>query len=108
MDKQINWNNLIEKQRELQFSGSILVSEHGKTILSESFGYAMYSEKVENQPHTRFSIASGSKIFTALAICKLVEEGKITFDTKIIHCLDIDFPYFDDEITIHHLLTHTA
>ena len=37
-----------------------------------------------------------------------MEEGKIAFDSKIVDCLDIDFPYFDEEITIHHLLTHTA
>lgn len=108
MDKQISWNRLAKRQQELQFSGSIHVQKSGKTIFSNSFGYAIHSEKIINQTHTRFSIASGSKIFTAIAICKLVEEGKLTFDTKINNCLDIDFPYFDKEITIHHLLTHTS
>ncbi|MFC4025492.1 serine hydrolase domain-containing protein [Oceanobacillus longus] len=108
MDKQISWNSLAKKQQELQFSGSIHIRKSGEKILSDSFGYAIHSEKIANQPHTRFSIASGSKIFTSVAICKLVEEGKITFDTKIINCLDIDFPYFDEGITIHHLLTHTS
>ncbi|RDW19650.1 serine hydrolase domain-containing protein [Oceanobacillus chungangensis] len=108
MDKQMNWNRLAKKQKELQFSGSIHVRKYGKTILSDSFGYAIHSEKIVNQTHTRFSIASGSKIFTSIAICKLVEEGKITFDNQIINCLDIDFPYFDEKITIHHLLTHTS
>lgn len=100
--------NLENKRQEIQFSGSIYACKSGKTIVSESFGYANYSGKIINQPHTRFSIASGSKIFTSIAICKLVEEGKITFDTKIMDCLDIHFPYFDEDITIHHLLTHTA
>jgi len=108
MNKQMSWNNIAKKQQEIQFSGSIYVCKSGKTIVSESFGYANHSGKIINQPHTRFSIASGSKIFTSIAICKLVEEGKITFDTKIINCLNIDFPYFDEEITIHHLLTHTS
>lgn len=108
MNKQLSWNNLIEKQQELQFSGSIHLRKKGKTILSDSYGYANHSEKIENQTNTRFSIASGSKIFTAIAICKLVEEEKITFDTKIVDCLNIKFPYFDEKITIHHLLTHTS
>ncbi|MBP2242904.1 CubicO group peptidase (beta-lactamase class C family) [Cytobacillus eiseniae] len=108
MNKQISWNGLAKIQQELQFSGSIHVRKSGKAIMSESFGYANRSEKIINEPHTRFSIASGSKIFTSIAICKLVEEGKISFDTKIINCLDIDFPYFDKEITIHHLLTHIS
>nr|WP_124220337.1 serine hydrolase [Aquisalibacillus elongatus] len=104
----MSWNSLFKKQKELQFSGSIHVRKSGNTMFSEGYGYAIHSEKIENQPHTRFSIASGSKIFTSVAICKLVEEGKIKFDTKIINCLDYDFPYFDEEITIHHLLTHTS
>lgn len=104
----MNLGNLLKTQKEMQFSGSIYVSKKGKMIVSEAFGYAHRPEKIPNQPHTRFSIASGSKIFTSIAICRLVEEGKITFDTKITDCLDIDFPYFDDEITIHHLLTHTS
>ena len=108
MDHQINRTSLSKKQQELQFSGSIHVRKSGKTIITEGFGYANRSDKITNQPHTRFSIASGSKIFTSIAICKLVEEGKLSFDTKIIDCLDIDFPNFDKDITIHHLLTHTS
>ncbi|ASV66953.1 serine hydrolase domain-containing protein [Cytobacillus kochii] len=108
MDKQTKWNSLTKKQQEVQFSGSICVQKHDRTIFTENFGYAIHSEKIKNHSHTRFSIASGSKIFTSVAICKLVEEGSITFDTKIIDCLDIEFPYFDKEITIHHLLTHTS
>jgi len=104
----VNRDRLSKKQQEIQFSGSIHVRKRGEIIVSEAFGYANYPEKIFNQIDTRFSIASGSKIFTAVAICKLVEEGKLTFDTKISVCLDIDFPYFDEDITIHHLLTHTS
>lgn len=108
LDKQTKWKSLTKMQQEVQFSGSICVRKHDRTIFTENFGYAIHSEKIKNHSHTRFSIASGSKIFTSVAICKLVEEGKIAFDTKIIDCLDIKFPYFDKEITIHHLLTHTS
>lgn len=108
MTKQMSWTSIEKKQQEIQFSGSIYACRSGRTLVSESFGYANLPEKIFNQPETRFSIASGSKIFTSIAICRLVEEGKLTFDTKIADCLDIDFPYFDEEITIHHLLTHTS
>lgn len=108
MNKQMSGNNIAIKQQEIQFSGNIYACKNGKTIVSESFAYANRSGKILNQTSTRFSIASGSKIFTSIAICKLVEEGKITFDTKIVNCLDIDFPYFNEDITIHHLLTHTS
>nr|WP_203334609.1 serine hydrolase domain-containing protein [Planococcus beigongshangi] len=108
MTTKMSLNSLAKKQQELKFSGSIHACKHGKTIMSASFGYANRPGKILNQPHTRFSIASGSKIFTSVAICKLVEEGKITFQTKLTDCLDIDFPHFDEEITIHYLLTHTS
>jgi CubicO group peptidase (beta-lactamase class C family) len=58
--------------------------------------------------NSRYGIASGCKLFTAIAICQLVEEGKISFDSKLSDCLTIDFKHFDDKVTVHHLLTHTS
>lgn len=98
---------LNEKQKELQFSGAYFVKTPSETLSGYS-GYSQRSEGIFNQVNTRFAIASGSKIFTAVAICMLIEKGKISFDSKLKDCLDIEFPYFDKEITIHHLLTHTS
>ena len=53
-------------------------------------------------------MASGCKIFTAVAICQLVEKGVLTFDTCLKECLEDSFPNFYEGITIHHLLTHTS
>ena len=72
------------------------------------YGFANRSEQIENSIHTRYGIASGCKLFTAIAVCQLVEEGLLSFETKLIDCLNIQFPNFDKDITIHHLLTHTA
>src|SRR5699024_12100183 len=66
------------------------------------------SDKIANQLDTRFAIASGCKIFTSVAICMLVEAGEFSFDSKLKEIIDIEFPNFDDDITIHHLLTHTS
>lgn len=107
MDKENKLDYLKKKQKELQFSGAYYAKSSNKT-LEGSTGFANFSEKIENQLNTRFAIASGCKIFTAVAICMLVDEGKISFDSKLKDCLDIDFPYFDRNITIHHLLTHTS
>ncbi|MGG3744864.1 serine hydrolase domain-containing protein, partial [Paenibacillus chibensis] len=70
--------------------------------------HANRSERILNHPHTRFGIASGCKIFTSVAICQLVQDGKLSFNTCVKDCLDEPFPYFDSNITIHHLLTHSA
>ena len=107
MRKQFIIEKLNEKQKELQFSGNVRVIQNSDSFTC-NFGYANLPEKLENKAHTRFGIASGSKIFTAISICQLVEQGKLAFDTKLNDCLAIDFLYFDKNITIHHLLTHTS
>ncbi|UJL46103.1 beta-lactamase family protein [Virgibacillus sp. NKC19-16] len=100
-------NKIRKIQDSIQFSGTFYAKsmEH---ILTGSYGFANRSEKIKNQTNTRYAIASGCKIFTSVAICQLVEKGKISFDTKVKNCLDIDFPHFDEGVTIHHLLTHTS
>ncbi|MGE6489635.1 serine hydrolase domain-containing protein [Paenisporosarcina sp. NPDC076898] len=93
---------------ENDFSGSVLVLESEKVLIDCSFGYANRAEKINNQSGTRYGIASGCKLFTAIAICQLVEERKLSFEAKLTDCLDVKFPQFDDNVTVHHLLTHTS
>ncbi|MDI2586345.1 serine hydrolase [Psychrobacillus sp. NEAU-3TGS] len=95
-------------QKEIGFSGSILVKQREQVLAKSSYGYANRADKLDNEISTRFGIASGCKIFTAVAISRLVEEGKLSFDSKLKECLDISFPNFNENITIHHLLTHTS
>lgn len=94
--------------KEVGFSGVVLLKEENEIILQEAFGLADRSNNLSNTLETRFGIASGCKLFTAIAICQLVEKGMLSFDTKLSDCLDIEFPHFNQDITIHHLLTHTS
>lgn len=95
-------------QEKIDFSGSVYVVQNDNILIKESFGYANRSEQIQNTSETRYGIASGCKLFTAIAICQLVEAGKITVDSMLGECLDFDFKHFDKNITIHHLLTHTS
>jgi CubicO group peptidase (beta-lactamase class C family) len=90
------------------FSGVVYVHEKGSIVFQMAFGMANRAESIPNSLHTRFAIASGCKIFTAVAVCRLVEQGKLTFDTRLRDCLDIPFPHFDANVTVHHLLTHSS
>lgn len=99
---------IILAQKESQFSGSILVSSESSSIIERSFGFANRSEELLNTVDTKFGIASGCKIFTAVAISQLVDAGKLAYDQKLKDCLSTTFSYFDESITIHHLLTHTS
>lgn len=104
----INLTDLISNiQSKNDFSGTVFVKDE-EMVLDLNFGYANRSEQRKNNSTTRFGIASGCKLFTAIAICQLVEEGKVSFDSKLSDCLDIDFQHFDKEVTVHHLLTHTS
>ncbi|MER2260562.1 MAG: serine hydrolase [Psychrobacillus sp.] len=95
-------------QKESQFSGSILLKQEDSVLVESTFGYANRSEQLNNTRDTRFGIASGCKLFTAVAICQLVDAGKLAYDQKLKESLSYSFPEFDESITIHHLLTHTS
>lgn len=94
--------------REIDFSGNVLVKRNEYVLQQISYGYSNRTHEVLNNEQTRFGIASGCKIFTAVAICQLVEKGQLSFDSKLSDVLDVTFPRFDESITVHHLLTHTA
>lgn len=107
MNSRESMSRIEEVQGNIQFSGTFYAKSK-ENVLTGNYGFANRSEKSDNQTNTRYSIASGCKIFTSIAICQLIEKGKISFDTKIKEFLNIDFPHFDEGITIHHLLTHTS
>ncbi len=97
-----------EKSENVEFSGVVYVKQGEEVLLESVYDYANRAEERLNNINTRFGIASGCKLFTAIGICQLVEEGILSFNTSLKDCLDISFPQFDERVTIHHLLTHTS
>ncbi|MFS0837107.1 serine hydrolase domain-containing protein [Paenibacillus sp. 1P03SA] len=90
------------------FSGTALAKNKEEIFAAFSGGYANRSEGILNRADTRFGIASGCKLFTAAAICQLVEKGQLSYDSKLRDCLPLKLEHFDQDITIHQLLTHTS
>lgn len=100
---------IIEEQKDPRpFSGVVMVRESGKIVFARGYGYANRAEKIANRVDTRFGIASGSKVFTAVAILQLIEAGKLDADTRLKNCLDVEFPSVHPNVTVHQLLTHTS
>lgn len=102
-----------EKVRELwdiihksQFNGAISIEYDANPLLSEGFGMANFEHQVPNTTKTRFRIASITKQFTAVAILQLVDRGLLKLHDPITLVLP-NFPN-GDQITIHHILTHTS
>ena len=100
-------NIIVEKINSLDdFYGVVSVKSENKILFEEAFGYADMVNKRKNNLNTRFGIASGAKLFTAISICKLVQEGKLSFETKLKEYVNID--NYDENITVEQLLTHTS
>ncbi|MGM0552122.1 MAG: serine hydrolase domain-containing protein [Bacteroidota bacterium] len=88
-----------------QFNGSVLVAEKGRVLYSRAVGFADFQEEEFLGPETIYNVGSVAKAFTAVAIMKLKEEGKLSYRDKVEKHLP-NFPYADVEI--HHLLVHTS
>ncbi len=95
--------------REDDFSGAILVARGDKVMFERTVGVADAAAKTKNGSATRFNMASGGKMFTAIGIAKLVEAGKLGWDTPLLDAVD-GFPDSPRarRVTIHHLLSHTS
>lgn len=91
-----------------EFSGVFSVRKPGEVVFETACGYRNISEGLKNKTDTKFGTASGTKIFTAAAICLLIQQGKLTLADKVLDILDADFSYFSREITVQHLLTHMS
>ncbi len=49
-----------------------------------------------------------TKVFTAVAILQLVEQGKLKLDDKIVNLIDLEGTKIPKDVTVHQLLNHTS
>lgn len=92
------------------FSGSVLVAREGEPIFERAYGEASKSYGVPNAVDTKFNLGSMNKMFTAVSIAQLVEEGVLTWDDPVGKWLGSEWvrPEVAEKVTIRHLLTHTS
>ena len=86
---------------------AVAVLRNGEVIVSKGYGLANVEHKVPVTPATIFQLGSVGKMFTAAAIMRQVEDGKMRLDDPISRYLG-DVPPSWGAITIRHLLTHTS
>jgi CubicO group peptidase (beta-lactamase class C family) len=104
-EKIIDWE--FERVVKEKYPGAaVLVAKDSEVLYQNGYGYADIGHLVEVTPETIFRIGSISKQFTAAAILKLQEEGKLNVQDKLSKFLP-DYPR-GDEVTLHYLLTHTS
>jgi CubicO group peptidase (beta-lactamase class C family) len=93
---------------EAEFSGVVSIFRDASTVFSKAFGYRDMKNNLPNRTSTIFGIASGTKLFTALGIGVLIDQGVISLGTTVGE-IDREYTGFVDEhATIGHLLTHTS
>ena len=99
-----------------QIPGAALaVSYNGALVYARGFGYADVASSTPVQPDSLFRTASVSKLFTAAAILKLIEQGRLQVDQPAFALLSDLQPAPGQTInpqlaaiTIRELLNHTS
>lgn len=99
------FDRLAEKNKAM---GTLIISKDGHVLYTRSIGYGQISETVK-KPLTaasRYKIASVTKMYTAVMILQLAEEGKL----KLTDTLGTFFPQASNagKITIAHILAHRS
>lgn len=91
------------------FSGIVSVARDKHIIVKASGGYADRVGKAPITGTTRFTVGSLSKMFTAVAIGQLVDQGKVKFDDPVGKFFP-DYPnqIVREQVTVGMLLSHTA
>jgi len=107
--KQEQIQKLIESyQKQGTFNGSVLVAQKGDVIYSGGAGLANLEWNVKNTAGTKFYLASITKTFTSVTVMKLIDQGKLTLDTKLSDVLKWYRTDTGNKVTIRHLLNHTS
>lgn len=93
-----------------KFSGAILVSHSEQVLFERAYGEASRRFHVPNTIETRFNLGSGNKMFTAIAVLQLVEQGQLNLTDTLDTYLDETWlPHaISRRIEIQHLLTHAS
>ncbi|QCR22224.1 serine hydrolase [Pontibacter sp. SGAir0037] len=95
---------------------SVAIVRNEKLVATKSYGYANIEQNELVKNNSKFRIASLSKPITAIAVLKLVQEGKLSLNDRVFGSrgvLQFDYgtprPGSDiDKITVEHLLEHKS
>ncbi len=90
----------------------IAVVDEGELVWLDALGHANIEQEIPATPDTLFRIGSTSKMFTALAVLKLVEEGRLDLDAPLRELIpEVEFKNrweAEHPVRLVHLLEHTT
>lgn len=89
-----------------RFMGSVSIREKNDVVFESAYGYADVENGIKATTHTKYKIGSITKMFTAAIVFQLIEDKKITLDTKLSQFYpDVKNA---DSISIGQLLNHKS
>jgi CubicO group peptidase (beta-lactamase class C family) len=83
----------------------------GDRVIAKGYGIRKVGESERVDAHTLFPIGSNTKAFTSAALAILIEEGKLSWDDRVVDKLPgfrLYDAYATQEMTIRDLLTHRS
>ncbi|MCZ4245179.1 serine hydrolase [Pedobacter punctiformis] len=90
---------------------AVAIVKDGKVIHAKGYGVRSLKSAQKVDENTLFGIASNTKAFTAAGLAILIDEKKLTWDTKVTDVIP-EFkmfdPYVTAEFTIRDLLSHRS
>lgn len=94
---------------DADFSGALMLKRGDQVVYQRAVGQAERVFGAANRIDTRFNVASIGKMFTATAVLRLVERGRIDLDAPILRYLT-DYPAraVAEQITARQLLSHSS
>ncbi len=90
---------------------AIAISERGKPPVLRTYGVRRMGEAAKVDEQTMFSMGSTTKAFTSALLAMLVDEGKLSWDSKVVDLLPgfrMYDPYTSSEMTVRDLLVHRS
>ncbi len=108
-DRAARIDELIAAYHDLDaFNGMVLVADGEGIILEKGYGDAEVEWGIPNAPDVRYRVGSITKQFTAAAVMRLVDEGRLSLDATLSSVL----PWYRADtgslVTIEELLNHTS
>ena len=91
----------------ISWSGTALLTEHGRLVHEESSGFADGPASTPCSPHLRFQASSISKQVLSVVALALQQRGQLHLQQPISRWLP-QLPRTFHDITVHHLLSHTS
>jgi CubicO group peptidase (beta-lactamase class C family) len=91
-----------------RFSGVVLLSHRGRTVLSRSYGMADRERGIRNHEDVAFNLSSASGPFLAVAVLQLVQQGQVSLSDTVGTHLTGMATDIAEQVNLHHILTGTS